>query len=303
MNQKALIIGSTVADVHIDLDHIPSVEEDVNAYDQHITLGGCAHNVSHMFHLFHVPYTLFSPVGTGIYGKFVKEALKEKGILDPVRSDEENGCCYCLVDKDGNRSFVVIRGAEYNFKKEWFDALDMNQYNTIYVCGLEIEAPTGENIVEFLEREKDKNIWYAPGARILELPEVLQERVINLCPYLHLNAKEITGYVKKYMNQDVSKEDAMALMYERTKKMIVVTNGSEEVTVINEDGFSHYPCITIEQIDGTGAGDAHLGTLLSQLQLGRSLEEAMHDANIIGAMVANNKETILSEHEFKQIKL
>ena len=42
--------------------------------------GGCAYNVSEILRQSGVPYTLFSPVGTGIYGNYVREHLKRKQI-------------------------------------------------------------------------------------------------------------------------------------------------------------------------------------------------------------------------------
>ena len=181
--KKILVIGSTVADVTISLDHLPEPEEDIIPGAQKISLGGCAFNVSNMLRLFRVPYTLFSPVGTGIYGDFVKKELEKYDIRRYAEREgqpaagidmealpypqEENGCCYCLVDKTGNRTFMALHGAEYRFRKEWFSRLNMQEYDRIYVCGLEIEEPTGEQIVDFLEicREHDVTISLGDACR------------------------------------------------------------------------------------------------------------------------------------------
>ena len=45
--KKALIIGSTVVDVIVNLvDSLPTTGEDVHVRSQHMSLGGCAYNVS-----------------------------------------------------------------------------------------------------------------------------------------------------------------------------------------------------------------------------------------------------------------
>ena len=78
--KKALIIGSTVVDVIVNLvDSLPTTGEDVHVRSQHMSLGGCAYNVSDSVRHFQIPYILFSPVGTGVYGYFVREELKKKG--------------------------------------------------------------------------------------------------------------------------------------------------------------------------------------------------------------------------------
>ena len=73
--KNVLVIGSTVIDVIIQIDHLPSAQEDVHVQHQHMSLGGCAYNVSDMIRHFGVPYTLFSPVGTGAYGDFVRTQI------------------------------------------------------------------------------------------------------------------------------------------------------------------------------------------------------------------------------------
>ena len=143
--KPALIIGSTVADVTIRLPRLPHTGQDINISSQSMTLGGCAFNVSEMLRRFGLPYHLFSPVGSGIYGDFVRSRLREKEIplLIPC-PEEENGCCYCFVESTGERTFAALHGAEYRFKPQWFDLLDPKELGPVYVCGLELEEDTGE---------------------------------------------------------------------------------------------------------------------------------------------------------------
>ena len=102
--KKILVIGSTVVDVIINLDHLPRTAEDVNVSGQQMAMGGCAYNASEILRNFDVPYILFSPVGTGVYGDFVRAHLAEEGIMPVIPTpDRENGCCYCFVEKGGER--------------------------------------------------------------------------------------------------------------------------------------------------------------------------------------------------------
>ena len=150
--KPALIIGSTCVDVIINLDHLPKTEENIRPYSQTMALGGCAYNVAYILRLMQAPHTFITPVGSGTYGDYVAKQMDLLGIPIAVRvPQKENGCCYCLVESGGERTFLSIHGVEYTFQKAWMDPYPASRYGLAYVCGLEIEEPTGDNLIEYLE--------------------------------------------------------------------------------------------------------------------------------------------------------
>ena len=149
-----------------------------------------------MIRHFEVPYTLFSPVGTGLYGDFVRNQLAVKGIASPMPTpNQANGCCYCFVEESGERTFIVEHGAEYLFYKEWFDQLKTEKLSGVYICGLEIEDKTGGTIVDFLEAHPNLPVFYGPGPRLKMIPEDLMQRIFALRPvsYTHLDVYKRQG--------------------------------------------------------------------------------------------------------------
>ena len=186
--KKVLVIGSAVVDVVIHLPHLPEKSEDVHVTSQKMSLGGCAYNASDTIRHFKVPYIPFFPVGTGAYGDFVRNALAERGIVSPVPKPEtENGCCYCFVEDDGERTFACYHGAEYRFQKEWFDALDASEIDSVYICGLEIEEETGTNILSYLEVHPEFTVFFAPGPRITLLDP--KRLATGFCPASHSSSE------------------------------------------------------------------------------------------------------------------
>ena len=55
--KKVLVIGSTVADIIINVDYLPTTAQDIHIKSQTLALGGCAYNVSDMIRHFIIPYT------------------------------------------------------------------------------------------------------------------------------------------------------------------------------------------------------------------------------------------------------
>lgn len=303
--RKALMIGSTVADILIRVDHLPSLEEDVNPLGQTLSLGGCCYNVSHMLELNYVPYTLFSPVGTGLYGTFVYSELMKQGIEPALRSNEENGCCYCIVDKQGNRTFLAVHGTEYRFPKEWFDRLDTKEYTDVYVCGLEMEEPTGVHIVEFIQNHPELTYFFAPSARIMHVQKDRLEAILDVSPIVHLNRREAEWYLRDtgVLTEETCELEHLAeLMNRRTHNIAIVTDGENGAAACDGTEVICEQAIKVLAVDGTGAGDSHMGTIMMMLMKGKSLKEALAFANRVAGRVVEVRGAVLSEEEYEKIR-
>ena len=299
--KKTLIIGSAVCDIVIRLDHLPVRSEDINFYHQDLSLGGCAFNVCDCLRHFGASFVPFFPVGSGIYGRFVEEGLRKRGIVSfcpPV--EEENGCCYCLVEPDGERTFLCYHGAEYLFQEEWFSMLEESgeaeRIDSVYVCGLEIEERTGETVLSFLERHRDWRIFFAPSARICQIRKEWMDRMLDLGPVLHLNEDE----AMRYTGAKTVKEAGNRLSC-RTKNTVLVTCGARGCAIFEpeEDAKWVEPFPARDGGDTIGAGDSHIGSVIALLKKGCSMEEAVRGANRIASAVVGVKGALLSDKQFE----
>lgn len=302
--KKVLVIGSTVVDVIIHLEHLPRTQEDVHVLDQKMSLGGCAYNTSDMIRHFKVPYTLFSPVGTGAYGDFVRTQLAARGAGSPIPTpDRDNGCCYCFVEENGERTFISYHGAEYLFEKEWFSLVDVNEIDSVYICGLEIEETTGVNIVSWLECNPQLQVYFAPGPRINCIAPTLLERIFALHPILHLNEEEALSYtrINGCCSQAPTLEQAAGYLYQQTKNAVIITLGSRGTFYITEDISEHISGVAASQIDTIGAGDSHIGAVIACRKLGMTYHDAIRTANLVAARVVETEGALLPDEIFSQV--
>ena len=280
--KKVLVIGSTVADIIIRLDKIPTTGGDVNVHWQKMSMGGCAFNVSQAIAYFDVPYLLFTPTGTGLYADYIRGELSRMNVTRAdLHPDEPNGCCYCLVEDGGERTFICEHGAEYRFKKEWCDALNPDEFDCAYICGLEMEEETGDNVISFL-RESKIPVYFAPGPRINELEKRKMGRILALKPILHVNETEALSFT----GCNTLREAAESLM-KLTENTVVITNGEKgSCCLCAEDGkWYEEPAFKVDVVDTIGAGDAHIGTFIAQRQLGKGISESLREANKISSMI------------------
>ncbi len=283
--KKVLVIGSTTVDVIIRLSVLPTTGGDINIKGQKTSMGGCAFNVSQAIDYWDVPYLLFSATGTGIYADYVRKYIDEmkvnKADLTP---DEPNGCCYCLVEDSGERSFICDHGAEYRFKKEWFDALDTDAFACAYICGLEIEEPTGDIVINFLKESKIP-FYFAPGPRINEIEKYKMENIFALNPILHVNRTEATSFT----NTNTIRKAADRLI-EITGNDVIITDGENGSFCLDKEGrWYEAKAFKAEVVDTIGAGDSHIGTFIAHRMMGKDIMESLIEANKISSLVVQKE--------------
>ena len=294
--EKTLVFGSTVADVVIKVPKLPATAQDVNIISQHHQLGGCAHNVAHILKLAQVPHQLCSPVGCGMYGDFVAHSLQERNIPIFARlPDTANGCCYCLVEPGGERTFLSHHGAEYLFQRQWFTEQVLEGADSIYVCGLELEEETSADLVAFLEEQAQLQIFFAPGPRITTISSDFINRILALSPILHLNEVEACSFTKCHALQE-----AMVQLQKKTGNAVIVTQGATGSSCFHQGQLHFVPGKKTAVIDTIGAGDAHIGAIIAAVHTGMSLPQALEMANSVSAAVVSVAGASLSQEAFNR---
>lgn len=308
-SKQILVIGSAVVDVIIELeDPLPRRGEDVHVRSQKMQMGGCGFNTFHTIRHFRVPVIPFFPVGTGAYGNFVREEFRKHGIETPIPpAPSDNGCCYCFVEPDGERTFISYHGAEYRFQSDWFSLLTPGDIHSIYICGLEIEEPTGPNIVSFLENLQERSlrlhvpgipVFFSPGPRLGRIEQSLMDRLYKLHPILHLNEEEACASAG---TTDLRR--AASVLFGRTGNTVIITLGNKGV--FSFDGQKEYqvPAVPVAQADTIGAGDSHIGAVMAALYQGSSLKEALTIANKVSSKVVSVSGALLRDEEFRELGL
>ena len=308
--KRLLIIGSTCVDVILRLDHLPTTGEDMHPV-QRFAMGGCAFNVAQVPKAYDVDLRFVTPIGDhGVFSDFVRAHLDNAGFRGPITvPDSENGCCYCLVERSGERTFLSVHGVEYSFHAEYMDAFAGERFDYTYICGLEVEETTGGELVAWLEMHPDiaGTVVYAPGPRGIEVDADRTARILAMHPILHLNEQEAQALagmddseapalVEMDNREDPvlagmsgSEEPVLAAaqaLHAKTGNMVIVTCGADGVLWISADGSVHTaPSVPSTVVDTIGAGDSHCGAVLTGLTLGWSEDDTMRFANQIASEV------------------
>ena len=297
--KSVLVIGSTCVDVIIRVDHLPKTEENLHPESQRFTIGGCADNVANILGRAGAALTFVTPVGRqGVFGPFVRETLAQLPFASMVDlPNEQNGCCYCFVEKTGERTFCSIHGAEYTFDSAWMTPYAGQSFDYGYVCGLEVEECTGENLVAYLEHAPIGTLMYAPGPRGVRIRQELTNRLFALHPLLHLNAGEALAL----SGQD-NLDDALRSLHARTQQAVIATMGADGARCIENGVLYTVPGAPVSHVvDTLGAGDSHAGAVLLGLSRGMALRDALALANRVSAAVVQTDGATLSDADFVRV--
>lgn len=296
MGKGCIVIGAAMLDIVMEIDQIPKSGTDVYAKGQTMMVGGCAYNVADILKHFGTRYTLLAPVGTGIYADFIRGELKKAGHVSAICSeDSDNGYCLCLVEGSGERTFLTVPGIECHFKAEWFESIDVEEYDSVYVSGYELEGEGGDVILDFLEAHPNLAVYYAPGPRITYIAQEKVRRIEALHPVLHLNEMEALTSTRE---ENVWK--AAEALSERTENTVLVTLGEQGVLIWNQGEGEILPSRKAEVTDTIGAGDSHIGTVIAMRTAGSDFRESVRMANRISAQVVSVKGPVLTKEEFEK---
>lgn len=297
--KNVLVIGSTCVDVILRVDHLPRTEENIHPESQRFAIGGCAYNVANILGRGGAEMTFITPVGRkGVFGPFVREALTPLGFATMIDlPEEQNGCCYCFVEKNGERTFASVHGAEYTFDPAWMAPYEGKTFDYGYVCGLEIEERTGDKLVSWLEGAKIGTLIYAPGPRGMRVSKALTDRLYALRPVLHVNAGEA-----KALSGCEELDDAMRALHQKTGNTVIATMGSQGARCLENGNLYTIPSAPAEHVvDTIGAGDSHIGATLLGLCRGMTLENSLAMANGVSAAVVETSGATLSDEDFARV--
>ena len=261
---KTLVLGAAIVDIIMKIPRLPKSGEDILCTERKLTVGGCAYNVANILRGFNVKHDLFVQVGCGIYADIIRRKLNEDGYEILINDLEiDNGYCLCLVEDDGERSFITVNGIEVKHKKEWFDNLNMNQYENIYLAGYQLCGDNSDIIVDWLLKQSDKNIFFAPGPVINNISKNTLEKIFSINPILHLNEKEALEFTKKdNINHSILK------LYELTKNIVFITVGERGTVFYDGQEIVNIEGESVNVVDTIGAGDSHIGAIISAYSLG-----------------------------------
>lgn len=202
-----------------------------------------------------------------------------------------------IVVKNGDNFIILDSGANFLLKPEQMDQFkDVISNSDILMLQLEIPLDVVERAVEIAKYNGVKVLLNpAPACR-------LSDKLLSQIDIITPNESEcehITGIPIRSLD-DTAK--AIKYLMNKSIKQIIVTLGSKGVIYNHGDEIIHRTVPSVKVVDTTAAGDSFSGALAVALSNGKSIDNAIDFANIVGTITVTRRGAQASLPSLSEVK-
>lgn len=211
-------------------------------------------------------------VGKDSFGRFLIETLNRYEVgTSQVIEDEHLGTtiAYVSIDENGERDFEFMRGADGNISPQ---QIDFNAFKDCKIIHLgSATALLGAQLYEvyqaFIEfaNQHDKFISFDPNYRDA-LYHDKQELFVKHCKEVikHVDLIKVSEEEGQIITGESDHHQMIAALHDLGAKIVTLTLGKEG-SLVSIENTHKVESIAVKMVDSTGAGDAFIGALLSQI--------------------------------------
>lgn len=291
---KVLVLGAAFVDVLVSVDQLPTSGSDVTAKLDAYQIGGCAVNVYGGLRATKIATDLLVPIGDGQYAQQVINYFNAKQIpqlLNNIPGD--NGWDLCLIEPDGERSFITFNGVEQQWAPHWFAQLELATYEYIYLSGYELEnEQVATVILDALSNRGDAQVVFDASPRIAYLSAKIKARLLTTGVIVTCNQQELA-----FLAPGDELSTQCQTIYQQTGCPVVVTLAAAGTFYYTAGDCGLIPATPVKVTNTNGAGDTHRAGLLAGLVDGQPLVTAVKRANQLASLVVQQQASSLLDVE------
>lgn len=236
-------------------------------------------------------------IGEDDFGKNIFDRLEKDGVdISLIKRTKEyiTGIAFVTYFSNGERKFIFHlphSAAGQIYPEDLSDNLIKN-IKCLHIMGCSLAI--NENVKKTIEKAVDlsykykKIISFDPNIRI-ELG--LSEEYLRVINYIASKSSIILSGEREILTITQKKDLKSAISYLQNidTKIIVIKKGKKGAEVYYDNKTYSVEPIKVEEIDPTGAGDCFDAGFIASILEGRSIEESLVRANIIGALSVTKK--------------
>ena len=282
--KNIVVIGSSNTDMVVKTSHLPAGGETVLGGTFFMNAGGKGANQAVAAARYGNRVVFVAKTGDDLFGKQVLKSLKEDNIVtDYVFVDKENpsGVALITIDSEAENCIVVAPGANMSLSPADIDVAAEEICNADVLL-MQLESPVETvTYAAKMAAEAGVPVILNPAPAPAEpLSEELLKSLYLITPN-RSEASRLSGIEVKDME---SAYRAAKAIRDMGPKCVIITLGNEGSLLDDGAMPMRVEALKVEAVDTTAAGDTYNGVLASVIAEGRSLIEAMREANVAAAI-------------------
>lgn len=282
--KNIVVIGSSNTDMVVKTSHLPAGGETVLGGTFFMNAGGKGANQAVAAARYGNRVVFVAKTGDDLFGKQVLKSLEQDNIVtDYVFVDKENpsGVALITIDSEAENCIVVASGANMALSPADIDVAS-EEIRNADVLLMQLESPVETvTYAAKMAAEAGVPVILNPAPAPAEpLSEELLKNLYLITPN-RSEASRLSGIEVKDME---SAYRAAKAIRDMGPKCVIITLGSEGSLLDDGAMPMRVEALKVEAVDTTAAGDTYNGVLASVIAEGRSLIEAMREANVAAAI-------------------
>jgi ribokinase len=221
-------------------------------------------------------------IGDDKLGEVATELYAREGVDTAylrLTPEMATGVGVIILDEAGHNGIILDMSANKLMDALFVDGVeDQLARSDVVMTVLEIPVSAAARAMELGRRHGVRTVMNpAPATR-------LDDSVLRNVDYLTPNETELRILLGLPPDSPDSTEALAQQLHARGVRNLIVTVGSDGALILNDEGVTKVPGLSVDVVDTTGAGDAFNAGLAIALAEGRSLVEAVQFANCAGAI-------------------
>src|SRR5580704_4180539 len=280
-----LCLGIVVADHVCDaIYHLPRSGELVLTARTSLTVGGCAANVAVNLARLGRRAAVVGRVGDDFFGRFIADGLEQSGVdLRHLRATpgEATSCSMIVNVRGDDRRFIHARGANQTLTGGEISPEMLRQARVVYVGGYCLsDQPSPDNIASLFRAASEcgsKTVLDVVIPRPADYWSFLEPVLPWTDVFLPNNdeGEAITGEKDPFAQADRFRAAGA--------KSVVITCGRHGSVAVSSAALFRTGRFQVDQIDGTGSGDAFAAGYIHGLLEGEDVVDCVRIGSALGA--------------------
>ncbi|MBN9889891.1 carbohydrate kinase [Salipiger abyssi] len=295
-SKRVVCIGGAVLDRKFRARQ-PLVRGTSNPAEGFHSYGGVARNVVENLALLGHETSFLSVVGDDETGRHLLGHLRNRGVdvSQVAQSMRRSTAEYCAILSPEGDLDLGIADMEI-FEELTPDRLDRAWSHIVSATLVFSDCnPPMEAIAALIERSRGTRFQLAIDPVSTHKAQRLP-RDLNGIAMLFMNVDEANGYLGRAYTPDRAGASAAATeLRDRGAAGVVVSAGTDGLTVADENGVAVVPAVPAHPVEVTGAGDAMIAGTLHSVLAGAALPEASRTGSLLAALTVETATTVRAD--------